>query len=128
MLLALAMEKRDYLRGVWAPLEVRCDKLFNETSTASIATSCIVPRANKGLISRYVCEKNDPRSPSNALVLLNALCVAYFSQLNIQAFHGSEGGNNSTEGVHLCVCTIEKANSIVNRLAEETRLEVRDAL
>lgn len=29
------------------------------------------------------------------------------------------------EGIHVAVCTIEKANSLVNRLAEETRLQVR---
>lgn len=47
-------------------------------------------------------------------------------QLNVQAFHASEGGDASTmEGVNVAICTIEKANSIVNRLAEETRLEVR---
>lgn len=28
------------------------------------------------------------------------------------------------EGVNVAICTIEKANSIVNRLAEEKRLEV----
>lgn len=48
------------------------------------------------------------------------------AQLNVQAFHGSEGGDaRAEEGVNVAVCTMEKANSIVNRLAEEGRLEVR---
>lgn len=29
------------------------------------------------------------------------------------------------DGVNVAVCTMEKANSIVNRLAEEARLEVK---
>ncbi|CAM9144280.1 unnamed protein product [Scytosiphon promiscuus] len=62
---ALALEKRDYLRDVWSPL-----------------------------------------------------------QLNVQAYHGGEGGDGSDmEGVNVAICTIEKANSIVNRLAEEKRLK-----
>lgn len=48
------------------------------------------------------------------------------AQLNVQAFHGSEGGDaKAEEGVNVAVCTMEKANSIVNRLAEEGRLQVR---
>lgn len=47
-------------------------------------------------------------------------------QLNVQAYHGSEGGDaGAADGVNVAVCTMEKANSIVNRLAEEGRLQVR---
>lgn len=42
-------------------------------------------------------------------------------QLNIQAYHGGEDAG--MDGVNVAVCTMEKANSIVNKLAEETRLE-----
>ncbi|CAN0305809.1 unnamed protein product, partial [Ectocarpus fasciculatus] len=67
---ALALEKRDYLRDVWSPL-----------------------------------------------------------QLNIQAYHGGEGGDGSDmEGVNVAICTMEKANSIVNRLAEEKRLAALSAV
>ena len=46
-------------------------------------------------------------------------------QLNVQAYHGGEGGDGSDmDGVNVAICTIEKANSIVNRLAEEKRLQV----
>lgn len=44
----------------------------------------------------------------------------------MQAYHGGEGGDGSDmDGVNMAICTIEKANSIVNRLAEEKRLQVR---
>eukprot|EP00752_Nemacystus_decipiens_P002246 g2129.t1 len=67
---ALALEKRDYLRDVWSPL-----------------------------------------------------------QLNVQAYHGGDGGDGSDmDGVNVAICTIEKANSIVNRLAEEKRLQVLSAV
>lgn len=47
-------------------------------------------------------------------------------KLNVQAYHGGEGGDGSDmDGVNVAICTIEKANSIVNRLAEEKRLQVR---
>lgn len=47
----------------------------------------------------------------------------------MQAYHGGEGGDGSEmEGVNVAICTIEKANSIVNRLAEEKRLQVRTAV
>lgn len=57
------------------------------------------------------------------------LFAAFFcslrQKLNVQAYHGGEGGDESDmEGVNVAICTIEKANSIVNRLAEEKRLEV----
>lgn len=52
-----------------------------------------------------------------------------FLKLNVQAYHGGEGGDgNDMEGVNVAICTMEKANSIVNRLAEEKRLQVRYAL
>lgn len=58
------------------------------------------------------------------------LCAASFQllfvKLNVQAYHGGEGGDGSEmDGVNVAICTIEKANSIVNRLAEEKRLQVR---
>ncbi|CAM9118141.1 unnamed protein product, partial [Hapterophycus canaliculatus] len=45
-------------------------------------------------------------------------------KLIVHADPGGEGGDGSEmEGVNVAICTIEKANSIVNRLAEERRLE-----
>lgn len=54
--------------------------------------------------------------------------VFFRQKLNVQAYHGGEGGDGSDmEGVNVAICTMEKANSIVNRLAEEKRLQVRDS-
>lgn len=69
-----------------------------------------------------------------ALTLMSLYAYAYYpsflrvvrKKLNVQAYHGGEGGDgNDMEGVNVAICTMEKANSIVNRLAEEKRLQVR---
>ncbi|CAM9304200.1 unnamed protein product, partial [Discosporangium mesarthrocarpum] len=45
-------------------------------------------------------------------------------QLNVKALHGSDGRDSELlDGVHVVVCTIERANSMTNRWMEEGRTE-----
>lgn len=41
---------------------------------------------------------------------------------HVRSFYGNEGGANLSKDTSVAVCTIEKANSLVNRLLEEGRL------
>ena len=53
--------------------------------------------------------------------------VSYFQQLvegtpvKIAGFYGNHG-RRTIEGIDIAVCTIEKANGLINRLMEEQRL------
>jgi len=40
----------------------------------------------------------------------------------VRGFYGSQGGSSLTKDTAVAVCTIEKANSLVNKLLEEGRL------
>lgn len=40
----------------------------------------------------------------------------------MRGFYGSQGGSSLTKDTSVAVCTIEKANSLVNKLLEEGRL------
>ena len=75
----------------------------------------------------YPCPYPSINKKSFILLAILYPCTLYpCIQLNIQAYHGSEGGDDDggMDGVNVAMCTMEKANSIVNRLAEERRLEV----
>lgn len=41
---------------------------------------------------------------------------------HVRSYYGNQGGGTLPKGTAVAVCTIEKANSLINRLLEEGRL------
>lgn len=41
---------------------------------------------------------------------------------HVRSFYGNQGGSSLPKDTSVAVCTIEKANSLINRLLEEGRL------
>lgn len=41
---------------------------------------------------------------------------------HVRSYYGNQGGGTLPKGTSVAVCTIEKANSLINRLLEEGRL------
>ena len=41
---------------------------------------------------------------------------------HVRSFYGNQGGGSLPKDTSVAVCTIEKANSLINRLLEEGRL------
>ncbi|KAF3777778.1 Helicase and polymerase-containing protein TEBICHI [Nymphaea thermarum] len=51
-----------------------------------------------------------------------ALLVLPYVSIRAESFYGSHGGGTLPKDTSIAVCTIEKANSLINRLLEESRL------
>ncbi|XP_073390265.1 helicase and polymerase-containing protein TEBICHI isoform X3 [Physcomitrium patens] len=128
---ACAMYAKKGLKRLY-PWQVECLQVDGVLDGRSLVY-CASTSAGKSLVAEVLMLRRILSTGKKALLVLPyvALCSEKADHLDaileplgkrVRGFYGSQGGSSLTKDTSVAVCTIEKANSLVNKLLEEGRL------